>query len=57
MFKLTVGVYVVVLVLFVEDRNSMWAGLRRSMETVSWRPLRSRVKCLSVRLIIRNGPS
>ena len=40
MFKLTVGVYVVVLVLFVEDRNSMWAGLRRSMETVSWRPLR-----------------
>ena len=34
---------VVVLVLFmrvVEDRYSMWAGLRRSMETVSWRPLR-----------------
>ncbi len=50
MFKLAVGVYVVVLVLFVEE---MWAGLRRSMETV---PLRSRVKCLSVRLIIRNGP-
>ncbi len=47
----------VVLVLVVEDRNSMWAGLRRSIETVSWRPLRSMVKCLSVRLIIRNGPS
>ncbi len=61
MFKLVGGVGVVELehVLFVwvgEDRNSMWAGLRRSIETVSRRPLRM-VKCLSVRLIIRNGPS
>ena len=36
---------------------SRWAGLSRSTDTVSLRPLMSTVKCLSVRASTEYGPS
>ena len=35
---------------------SRWAGLNRSIEMVSLRPLSEMVKCLSVREMTGNGP-
>ena len=39
------------------QEESRWAGLRRSIETVSLRPCIEMVKCLSVREMTGKGPS